>query len=197
MWLLLVLFQEVYPIGALHYFLITDYAAYFVAGAIAYLVWSSGLSITRIGVFAVAWLLAMYQAVDNIPVFERQYSESLNSTVVIGIISAFFLIVFLVSVRKSGWFARKQWVMAGALTYPLYLIHQRVGYMLIGAAYPVLNPHVVLWGTVAIMLLVAYAIYFFVERRTSAPLRRVLIAALDMGANLIAQGIGKFRAARR
>ena len=196
-WLLLALSQEIYPIGALRYFLITDSAAYFIAGAIAYLVWSSGLSPARIGIFVVAWLLAMVQAVDDIPAFARHYNEGLNSIVVTGIVSAFFLILFLVSVRKSGWFGRRQWLVAGAVTYPLYLIHQEIGYMLIGAAYPALNPHAVLWGTVAIMLLAAYAIHFFVERRASAPLRRLLIAVLDKGANLIALGIGKFRMARR
>lgn len=196
-WLLLALSQAIYPIGALRYFLITDSAAYFIAGAIAYLVWSSGLSLARIGIFVAAWLLAMYQAVDSIPGFDRHYNESLNSTVVIGIVSAFFLILFLVSVRKSGWFARRQWLVVGALTYPLYLIHQEIGYMLIGAAYPALNPHAVLWGTVVLMLMAAYSIHLFVERRTAPRLRRVLIAALDMGANLVALGIGKFRATRR
>jgi peptidoglycan/LPS O-acetylase OafA/YrhL len=195
-WLLLALFQEIYPIGVLHNLLVTDYAAYFVAGAITYLVWSNGLSLARIGIFVASWLLAVYQAVGDIPGFERYYHASLNSYAVTGIISAYFLIVFLVSVRKSGWFARRQWIMAGALTYPLYLIHQRVGYILIDAAYRVFNPHVVLWGTVAIMLLAAYSIHRLIERRTAPWLRQFLIAASDTGANLVAQGIGKFRAAR-
>jgi peptidoglycan/LPS O-acetylase OafA/YrhL len=196
-WLLLAIFVEIYPIGALRYILVTDYAAYFIAGAIAYLVWSSGLSLARIGIFLIAWLLAMVQAVDGIESFARHYNESLDGVVVIAIVSAFFLILFLVSVRKSGWFARKRWIMAGALTYPLYLIHQMIGYMLIGAAYPALNPHAVLWGAVVLMLMTAYAIHFFVERRTAPHLRRLLVAAIDTGANLIALAISKFRMARR
>jgi hypothetical protein len=44
--------------------------------------------------------------------------------------------------------------------------------------------------------LAAYSIHRLIERRTAPWLRQFLIAASDTGANLVAQGIGKFRAAR-
>lgn len=197
LWLFLTVTLEIFPIKTLRYFLITDYAAYFIAGAMSFLVWSRGLSSVRVGVFLVAWVVALRQSVSGLPNFENHYNESMNSYVVMGIVSAFFLIVFLISVRKTGWVARKRWVVAGALTYPLYLIHQKVGYMLIGIAYPAINPHVVLWGTLSLTLAMSFTIYFFIEKRTAAPLKQLINSTLDMGTHRISLRVSKMRATRQ
>jgi len=197
LWLILTVALELFPIKALRYFLITDYAAYFIAGAISFLVWSRGLSPVRISVFLVAWVVALRQSVSQLPDFEIRYNESLDGYVVMGIVSAFFLVIFLVSVRKTGWIARQRWVAVGALTYPLYLIHQKVGYMLIGLVYPAINPHVVLWGTLSVVLAMAYAIYIFVEKRTAPPLKQMINSTIDMCTQRISSRISEIRATRR
>lgn len=197
LWLALTVVLELFPIKSLRYFLITDYAAYFIAGAISFLVWSRGLSPARISVFLIAWVVALRQSVSRLPNFEIRYNESMNSYVVMGIVSAFFLVIFLVSIRQTGWIARKRWVAIGALTYPLYLIHQKAGYMLIGLAYPAINPHVVLWGTLSVVLAMSYAIYIFVERRTAPPLKQMINSTIDTCTQYISSRVGEIRAARR
>jgi peptidoglycan/LPS O-acetylase OafA/YrhL len=179
-WLLLTIALEVYPISIVRYVLITDYAVYFIAGAISYLIWSRGLSLTRISAFAAAWLVALKQSLSGLSGFETHYGESLNIFVVSGIVSVFLLTVLLISLRKTGRFAQWRWAMAGAITYPLYLIHQKIGYMLIEIAYPAFNAHVVFWGTLLIVLALSFAIHFCIERKVSAPLKRLMHAALDV-----------------
>jgi peptidoglycan/LPS O-acetylase OafA/YrhL len=136
----------------------------------------------------------MKDSLSGIPSFESHYGGSLNIYAIVGIISVFFLVILLVSLRKTRWFGQRRWVMLGALTYPLYLIHQNIGYMMIDRTYPALNPHAVFWGTVFIVLAVSFAINFLVERPASGPFRRLTEATLDRGARCLASGIDRFRA---
>jgi peptidoglycan/LPS O-acetylase OafA/YrhL len=197
LWLILTMIVDLYPNKFIRYFLITDYAMYFIAGATCFLAWSRGWSRLRITIILIAWLVALHQSLNTIPLFENKYNESINSFVVIGIISAFFLIVFLISIRKTEWFARRRWLVLGALTYPLYLIHQKLGYMLIGIAYPAMNPHVVLWGTLLVVLATSYAIYIFVEKRTAPLLKQLINSTLDTFVQGIESRLNRNRTPRR
>ncbi|WP_053159091.1 hypothetical protein [Pseudomonas sp. P1.8] len=51
------------------------------------------------------------------------------------------------------------WATLGALTYPLYLLHQMTGFMIFNVAYPAVSPHVLLWGTIALMVSASYLVH--------------------------------------
>ena len=81
--------------------------------------------------------------------------------------------------RRTGVIGRSTWVTVGALTYPLYLLHQNIGYMIFNLGYPALNPHLLMWGTVALMLGLSYAVHAWVEVPLSAPLKQLANRAID------------------
>jgi peptidoglycan/LPS O-acetylase OafA/YrhL len=85
----------------------------------------------------------------------------------------------LVAAKRTGIFGRTNWMLLGAITYPLYLLHETVGYMIFNVAYPTINPHVLLWGMIFAMLLVAYAVHVLVEKPFAPRLRRVLNKAIE------------------
>jgi peptidoglycan/LPS O-acetylase OafA/YrhL len=178
-WLALSVALEIHPSRILRYFLIVDYSAYFIAGATYFLMWSRGVSPTRICIVLVCWGLAMFQAVNFLPGFEKQYSTGMSAYVTCGIVTVFFLSMVLVSLRLTGVLGRQRWLLAGALTYPLYLLHENIGFMVFNLAYPAVNPHVLLWGTVAAVLAAAYAVHMLVEKRFSLPLKRAINHLLD------------------
>ena len=74
---------------------------------------------------------------------------------------------------------RQEWVRLGAMTYPLYLIHQRVGLIIINYLHDTVNLHVLFWGTVLIMLLFAFFISQYVEKRFASFLKIKLNRASD------------------
>ncbi|GGY92312.1 hypothetical protein ACFFTM_26095 [Pseudoduganella plicata] len=86
----------------------------------------------------------------------------------------FFIVFGVIALRRTGALGRRRWPMLGALTYPLYLIHQTVGYLLITEFYPTVNTHVLFWGTVGLSLLAAYLISRYLERPLAAALRSLL-----------------------
>ena len=96
LWLIATIALNVLKIGKLgsllSIILIVDYSPYFIAGAMSFLVWSRGISLTRISVIFIAWLLAISYSLDEIPKRETHYNREFNSYVVIGMISTFFAI---------------------------------------------------------------------------------------------------------
>ncbi len=171
LWLIASIMIELLPIDMLRDILIVDFSAFFIAGATYFLIWSQGLSPSRVVIVAVSWGLAVFQSVNGLSGFERRYSTTMSSYVVVGIITAFFLVMLLVSLRRAGVFGRNRWLFAGVITYPLYLLHQNIGFMIFNLAYPAVNPHILLWSTIIVFLGVAYVVHIYVEKRCALPMK--------------------------
>lgn len=173
-WLLLSVVLVVIPVDKLRYIFIVDYSAYFIAGSTFFLVWSRGLSLQRCFIIISSWCLAIYQSSKYSIGFEKQFNTILDCYMVYGVITMFFVIMFLISMRRTGFIGRNRWVLVGVLTYPLYLLHQNIGFMIFNFAYPAINNHILLWGTIVLMLVVSYSVNMFVERRFSLPMKSTL-----------------------
>jgi peptidoglycan/LPS O-acetylase OafA/YrhL len=82
--------------------------------------------------------------------------------------------MLLVSLRRTGSIASYRWPLAGAISYPLYLLHQNIGYMIFNRLYPAINAHVLLWGTIIIVVGAAFAVHALVERRLASRMKFAL-----------------------
>jgi peptidoglycan/LPS O-acetylase OafA/YrhL len=92
------------------------YSAYFVAGIAFFLIYKFGGNLLLWGIVVYSWLISV-----NEPRLEAPWQLTL-------VISAMFVVMALVATHKLD---RVQWrwlTVAGALTYPLYLIHQDIGF---------------------------------------------------------------------
>ena len=179
LWLIASVALEILPVGKLRYLLIVDSSAYFIAGATYYLIWSQGISLTRVGIVALSWSLALFQSINGLPRFEKHYNTNMSSFVVAGFITAFFFVMFLIASRRTGFWGRNRWMLAGALTYPLYLLHQNIGFMVFNVAYPTVNPHLLFWSTILGVIGAAYAVHIFVEKKFSLPIKNGMNTLID------------------
>jgi acetyl esterase/lipase/peptidoglycan/LPS O-acetylase OafA/YrhL len=173
-WLAGELALEVLPIGRFPARVLADYSVCFAAGAQFFLIWSRGFSMLRLAVIVAALGLAITQALNRLPGFERHYHTTMNVWVVGGVIVAAFAVMLLVALRRTGRFSGR-WPLAGAISYPLFLMHEYSGYMIFNALYPAVNAHVLLWGTIALMIGAAFVVHFTIEKRLSASLHALLI----------------------
>jgi peptidoglycan/LPS O-acetylase OafA/YrhL len=187
LWLLATLALEVFPVNPLRFLLLTSYSAYFIAGATCFLIWTLGPSRHRLCVVAVCLLFGIYQALGNLQGFEDKYGTTMNRPAIIAMITAFFVIMLLVATGRMGPIAKRNWAVAGALTYPLYLLHQNIGFMLFNLAYPAVNRHVLFWGTTLTMIGIAYAVHVLVEKRFSPVLKRMCETVWDAGARWLSR----------
>lgn len=173
-WLAGELALDVLPIGRIPARVLADYSVCFAAGAQFFLIWSRGFSLARLGVIVAALGLAISQALNRLPGFERHYHTTMNVWVVGGVIVAAFAVMLLVALRQTGRFSGR-WPLAGAISYPLFLMHEYSGYMIFNALYPAVNAHVLLWGTIALMIGAAYVVHVTIENRLSAYLQALLM----------------------
>lgn len=148
-------------------------------GATYFLIWSKGISPARVAIVIISWLLAILQSLNKLEGFEKHYDTSINTYIIAGIITTFFAVIMLVSLRRTGFFGRTRWMLVGTLTYPLYLLHQKIGFMIFNIAYPRINAHVLFWSTIVVSLISAYFVHLFIERRFSLPMKATLNTLTD------------------
>jgi peptidoglycan/LPS O-acetylase OafA/YrhL len=173
-WLAASIALEIVPRYKLRYLLIVDYSAFFIAGATFYLIWAEGLTRTRAAMIFAAWPLAIFESIHWLPDADHRYHTHMSRFIVGEIVTGFFLVMLLVALKRTGVVGRKRWLLAGALTYPLYLLHQHIGFMIFNAAYPAVNAHVLLWGMIAAVLLAAFAVHVLVEKRLAAAMKQAI-----------------------
>lgn len=167
------------PQGKIRDALMVDFAPFFIAGAGFYLIWSRGPSLPRFAIIFVSWCLALVQTFGELSRFEIHYNTSMSREVVAGVVTTFYLTMLLVSLRWTGFPGRQSWRFIGALTYPLYLVHQNIGFMIFNALYPEVNPHLLFWGVFAMALFAAFLIHLLVEKPLEAPMKRAMNRLAD------------------
>jgi len=178
-WLITAIMLEIFPNYWLRYFFIVDYAVFFIAGTTCFLIWAKGITRIRGVVIAVTWCYAIYLMTDEVHQVEILIRNDLNPYVIAAVVSTFFAIMLLVSFKRTSILGHSNWIWVGALTYPLYLIHQNIGFMIYNATYTMFNPHVLFWGLVIGILMLSHAIHILVEK----PLARTMRSNLYKLAN--------------
>ncbi|QDK37503.1 acyltransferase [Bdellovibrio sp. NC01] len=112
-------------------FLLAHYAPYFAIGSIFYLWWQKRASVISYLTFAIAYAVAVYNTNYEVFVLNRDYHQEYFSIWVYNIIIASFVVsMFLILTDKIKIKGSKTITQLGLLTYPLYLIHQNIGVLL-------------------------------------------------------------------
>lgn len=159
--------------------LMPDYAPFFAGGMLLYLIYRDGHDVGT-------WLLVGFQAIfganfathyylslsDSTPVHP---SKSLITLLVLGSFAA----VAAVTLTRLSRVNSKWLTFLGALTYPLYLIHENLGWFVIHRLRGLLSP----WGAIGVAaaagLVAAVLIHRLVERPLSTRLRAATLRMLE------------------
>jgi peptidoglycan/LPS O-acetylase OafA/YrhL len=152
---------------------ITKYSPYFAAGMLFYLLQNKLASAPKIYVLLLASLvLALYSAHHEMHNLNRifQNPQAYSFVVIAGATVLFFVVFWLLAQRKFALPSSAALALLGSLTYPLYLIHSNIGYVVFLRVGPSLNRWLLLALLVGAMLAVAYLINKWVEQRLSKPL---------------------------
>ncbi len=160
--------------NSIEFFIFPEYASYFMAGSLFYLISEKGANINKYLLLTACYFLSLYNAIAGAKELSIHYSTFLSSNIVILIISMFFLIFLLISNHKLVKLNSKKFIFFGSLTYPLYLIHQNVGYILFNVLAPYVNKYFILIGTLLTMIYVAYLINRYIENIFGMKMKQML-----------------------
>ena len=149
-----------------------SHSSYFIAGIALYLIHRFGPNLLLWSIVGLSWLIA----VTRLPGLAQAREVSFAPTTVI--VTVFFLVMAAVALGLFSW-VKGPWIAtAGALTYPLYLIHQTVGLAVIERVQAHLSPWLLITALVAALLVAAWLIHRFVERPVARWMKRQLSDSL-------------------
>ncbi|EMQ99981.1 acyltransferase family protein [Paeniglutamicibacter gangotriensis] len=161
--------------GFLTLLLSPKYAALFAGGMGLYLIHAHGHNTARWLVVIFNALVACQQATGYVSgIMSRATGQQLSQTVGIAIILGFFALVALATVTPLKGMGPGWLTYAGALTYPIYLVHEAWGWWIIQSVYPVAGK----WSALLLAVLVSVALAAAIERLVERPLRPILTRVL-------------------
>ncbi|MEU5596595.1 acyltransferase [Streptomyces sp. NPDC020298] len=157
--------------------LMPEYAPFFVGGVGLYLVHRDRSDVYAWGIVAVSWLIGQHYAVralwnaSNPHAFGHRTSFGIMLVVTLG-----FLAVAAIALGWLHWADWRWLTVAGALTYPFYLVHEHLGWVVIKVLHRDLR--VPAYGTflltVVFMLLLAWLMNRYVEKPLTPRMRAAL-----------------------
>ncbi|MEV5506484.1 acyltransferase family protein [Streptomyces orinoci] len=154
-----------------------EYSAFFIGGIGLYLLHRFGHSALSWGIVLMSFLVGQHYAVAGLwhPPGPHYFSYR-SQYAIIAVLAAGYAMVAAIALGKARW-ANWSWLpLAGALTYPFYLVHEHLGWVVIALLHRRLGipAYGTLALTLALMLTLAWVIHVCVERRLTPLLRRSL-----------------------
>lgn len=141
---------------ALHEFFILDWSAYFIAGIVCCQLFLRGPAIKYFILLAWSLFLSIDGAIGRINWLERTFHSDFSPYSISMAIISFYLLILLVACNKLQCLNSSRFVKIGMLTYPLYLIHQHIGFIIFNHAYAYLNKYLLVGTVMLLMFALAY-----------------------------------------
>lgn len=148
---------------------------YFACGCALYLVKSRGFNWG----YGILLLLSVIFCVRQNQVFAALmaswYQVEFNIWVNVSSTLLFFAILSIVALRKNGLLRDPRFYYLGVLTYPLYLLHEYIGFMMFNAWHNLIPGPILVGGVVVFMLIAAWLVHRWVEKPLQMLLKRKLL----------------------
>ncbi|WP_310722588.1 acyltransferase [Streptomyces sp. N2A] len=158
--------------------LMPEYAPFFIGGIGLYLLHRYGpRDPVAWAIVLVSWLIGQHYAVAGLWHAASVHAFSYRSTAgIIAVVTLGFVLVGAVALGALRWADWRWLTVAGALTYPFYLVHEHLGWVVVRALHRtlVVPSALTLVLTTGLMLLLAWVLYRCVERPLTPRLKRAL-----------------------
>ena len=179
LWLALSILYVFFKSSSIMYFanvfLIFEWAPAFIAGMLLAKIYKTKRinTIDTISLLTCVGL-SMYHRLIYIQKAMVHFNTEASIPMVLFLIFLMYLIVFLVVQNKLKFLNKPFFLYLGILTYPLYLLHQYIGYIIFNNLMDYVNKYVLLSGTILFMLALSYSLNRWIE----APLTKYLDSAI-------------------
>jgi peptidoglycan/LPS O-acetylase OafA/YrhL len=154
---------------------ISDFAPYFIGGIALHLIHRFGPTPLLFGIAGFAWLVCLARVEDRMADVNAGFTvPGWPGMVIITLCYLALLVVALGGTDRLTW----RWLTgAGALTYPLYLLHAGLGHTVIRVAYE--HTGIPVWQTVVATTVLMLGLAWLVHRYVERPLGRRLYAMVS------------------
>lgn len=158
-------FKDVsFPIKILYFMTFPKWSSYFIAGMFFFLLYKEGYKWKYVLAIVACYLTSLTYAFEKVDYMNEAYTHEFSYMTVGIFISSFYLLFYLISSERLDFINKKYFLTLGAITYPLYLIHQNIGYTIINKLSPYLNKWILLSLLILFMLLLSHYIHKTIEK---------------------------------
>ncbi|CNE28688.1 putative acyltransferase [Mycobacterium tuberculosis] len=175
-WLLCALFATGAQSRPFMVLLIPQWAPYFIAGMAFFLIHRFGSNLVLWLITAACWGLCVYNRTST--AVGVLFWPGVGNAVLTGAVTLMFLIMAMVATHQFEMVRWRGLTVLGALTYPLYLVHETIGRALADQIGSHLGRWQLLGASCAAALASAYLVHRFVEDPVQRRLRSKLKQAL-------------------
>lgn len=154
--------------GPFSFLLFPRFAPFFISGMVFYLLQTNQAIKWKLYILLlVSYMLSLRAVRAGLEETQGVFHQPFSLIVALIIITLFFMI-FIAIIRRWVQLEQSKWVAwAGALTYPIYLLHHNIGYIVMQYFGNRVNKYLLLIGVLSMVLLLAYLLHKFIERRFS------------------------------
>ncbi|MFF5706117.1 acyltransferase family protein [Streptomyces sp. NPDC012794] len=153
------------------------YAWYFIGGIAIFLMYRFGANLLLWGIVGFCWLMSQDSLRGVVDGYEYGAEHRLSWTLTLFCTTVAYGVVIASALGAFNWIRWKWLTVAGALTYPLYLLHQMIGWQVITRLREYLDPYPTLIAVTLIMMVAAYLVHRLVERPLAPWMKRKLDAS--------------------
>jgi peptidoglycan/LPS O-acetylase OafA/YrhL len=158
--------------------LIADYAPYFAAGMLLYVVYREGWSVLLALLIGFNVALSLTRAVEVTAPIVRHTGGKPNLVVAAAIVLICFVMVAVMTTTRMSRIRWRWLTTLGLLTYPLYVIHEYWGLYVVSLVHGRLGRPLSVLVAIVVSLAAAWLINRFVERPFGPWLRRATLGSL-------------------
>lgn len=173
-WLAAALAANVIHIPGSGFLLIPNYAPFFIAGIIFFSAREEGWDAYKSLLVLITLLFAYCRMERATAGFARHFNTEFSFPVFFSIILFIYAFMFFSTVSKRRLRLPGVFAVAAACTYPLYLIHQHIGYMLFNSYGHLANKYLVLTLAVFIMCLISFLMTRYADPFIAGMLKKTL-----------------------
>lgn len=160
------------------WFISPSYSPFFIAGVALFLIQNNGQNPFNIFILLASLILSSLNAYNQADAFmsNPDIGEKLIS---VALVWFFYGFMYFLSLGRINLKKRNIFVTMGALTYPLYLIHNVAGKAIIDEYSATIPESVMIPIVIALMIAVSWLIHVIVEKSFSTPLKNYTLSVLS------------------
>jgi peptidoglycan/LPS O-acetylase OafA/YrhL len=156
-WAMVGLFWSTFGFEQFNIWYLNGFFALIAGGAIIFSIRESGFSQIRIAGLIAAYAWALSSRIDLVPWLDKNRGPGHSALIIGSVITAMYLLMLLTLTHGVSRLHIRGIGTAGAVTYPLYLIHDRLGGLAIARFASPSNQYIVYFTVILALTFIAYA----------------------------------------
>jgi len=166
------------------WFITPSYSSFFIAGVACFLIQKDGKNFYNLFVFLSSLIISSFKAFNQANEFIID-AGAIDKSIAVFIVWLFYVLFYFLSTGRINLSERKTIITLGALTYPLYLIHNMAGKAIIDYYSNFIPEQIMIIIVIAFILLISLVIHLGIERPLATPLKVFLLSKLNSAKSLI------------